>query len=970
MPSLPFPVVGVGGSAGGMEAFSRILENLPPDPGMAFVLVLHLDPHHQSLVTSILSQVSKMPVAEARDNLAIEVNHVYVIPPNVTMTLTDGHLRLLPRLESRGIHMPIDQFLRSLAAHQHSQSIAVVLSGGGSDGSLGLQEISAEEGITFVQDERSAKHDSMPRSAIMTGCVDFVLPPDGIARELARIGRHPYARRAEATGELSTEDRDELNQVFALLRNTTGIDFTHYKRTTIHRRIRRRMALHGLETLGQYRAYLHEHTSEIQALYQDFLIRVTSFFRDPAAFQSLTNMVFPRLVKDRTGETPIRIWVAGCATGEEVYSFAIALLEYLGEQATSTPIKILATDVNESSLERARTGIYAENIEVDVSPERLRRFFVKVDGRYQVAKMIRDMCVFARHNMLRDPPFSKLDIISCRNVLIYLNLALQKRIIPIFHYALKPGGFLMLGTSETIGSFGDLFELVDERQKIFLKKPGPVPPMPFDFDSGIGALERALRPGEEMSPERAWTALDAQREADHLVMSRYAPPGVIIDDNLNILQFRGRTGPYLEPSPGTASFNLVRMVREGLMFELRKALQQAQTENVPVRRENLPVKNNQGFRTVDIEVLPLRAPPAGSRCFLILFEDAKPTALPASESLPAGEPTDEERKAYEYRIGQLQKELDATREYLQAIIEEHEATNEELKSAHEEILSSNEELQSTNEELQTAKEEMQSANEELATVNEELRHRNLDLGKLNDDLTNLFSGVNIPIVMVGRDLRIRRLTPPAEKVFNLTPSDVGRAISDIRPSLHVDDLDKRIAEVIDSLSVKEEEVQDRGGRWYSLRIRPYVTTDRKIDGASITAVDIDALKRSLDKEQRGRDLMEAIIDAVGTPLVVLDEELQVQRANAAFYQLSGTTVETALQQPFLRLNGGRWDQPGMHDLLEEVVEKDGAPRQLSVTVDLPGGNPHQFDLQVQRITSPPGPARVLITVEDAAKSSK
>jgi two-component system CheB/CheR fusion protein len=488
-PTLPFPIVGIGASAGGQEAVSKLLEHLPADPGIALVLVLHLDPRHESLLANILSRATKMPVCDAIDGMKVEINHLYVIQPNTSVVLTDGKLLVRPREIVRGQFLPIDQLFRSLAATQHSKAIGVVLSGGGSDGTLGLEEISAAEGITFAQDEHTARHDAMPRSAVASGCVDFVLPPEEIARELLRIARHPYA----AQGEVTAEEQRILDPVFHTLRTTTGVDFAHYKRTTIGRRIRRRMALRGIDRLDAYIRVLHDEPAEAQALYQDLLIRVTTFFRDPAAFQALQESVFPRLLQERSPEGPIRVWVAGCSTGEEAYSVAIALLEFLGESASTTPIKILATDINEVALDKARAGIYLENIEMDVSPERLRRFFVRVNNHYQISKMIRDLCVFSRHNLLRDPPFSRLDLITCRNVLIYLDLALQKRVMPIFHYALKPGGFLMLGTSESIGTFGDIFEPVNERQRIYVRKPTGGLKFPFDFDLP-GLLGESFRP--------------------------------------------------------------------------------------------------------------------------------------------------------------------------------------------------------------------------------------------------------------------------------------------------------------------------------------------------------------------------------------------------------------------------------------------------------------------------------------------
>jgi two-component system CheB/CheR fusion protein len=836
-----FPIVGVGASAGGLEAFTELLEAIPRPPGLAFLFVVHMEPHHESHLAEILSRVTPLPVRQVTEGMVVEINHVYLIPPNTNMALKDGQLKLTPRSPVPGQYMPIDHLFRSLAAVQKNRAIGVLLSGGGTDGTLGFRAIKAEGGITFAQDERSAKHSSMPRSAILDGYVDYVLTPKEISQQLLRIAQHPYAQ--EAAPEQITAG-DAFRDIVALLRATTNVDFSHYKQSTIQRRILRRMALLGLEDPKDYVHRLRDDPAEMRNLYQDFLIRVTQFFRDPEAFETLQQKVFPVLACERPLAAPIRIWVAGCSTGEEVYSLAISLLEFLEEKQTNYPIKILATDLNEAALEKARSGIYLDNIEGDVSPQRLRRFFVRTNGHYQISKAVRDLCVFSKHNMVTDPPFSHLDLVSCRNVLIYLDIPLQKRVLPILHYALKVDGFLFLGASENIGPFTELFEVVDSKQRIFSKKPA-AHGIPVDFGTAL-AGEARLQPGvrEEGSP--LWTALDVQREADRIVLARYAPVGVVIDEAGTVLQFRGRTSPYLEPAPGLASLDLFRMLREGLLADVRSALHQAKAENTSVAKEGMLLTDGseQRFR---IEVLPFKVPPSGVRFFLILFEETVPAGeMPAPDAAPVTVrpiPPDLHRN-------QLQQELSALREYLQSVIEEQESTNEELKAANEEILSANEELQSTNEELQTAKEEAQSANEELATVNEELRHRNAELAQVNNDLVNLLSGVNIPIVTVSRDLRIRRYTPLAERLFNLIPTDVGRPLSDIHPNLAVEDLTRLITSVIDGLTPHEREIQDKEGHWYSLRIRPYVTIDGKIDGASIVLLDIDKYKRGLEELRR------------------------------------------------------------------------------------------------------------------------
>ena len=683
----------------------------------------------------------------------------------------------------------------------------------------------------------------MPRAAALDGNVDHILRPREIARELARIAIHPYTNQTEPeTDEEVAPEGDPVAEILGLLRMRTAVDFTHYKQTTIRRRIMRRMALRNLHDPREYLTLLRGDDAELQNLYQDFLIRVTQFFRDPEAFDSLKEKVFPAIVNGRAAGSVVRIWVAGCSTGEEVYSLAMCLLEYLDGRTENVSIKILATDLNEAALEKARAGVYLDNIEIDVSPTRLRRFFVRHDGHYQISKAVREMCIFSRHNMTNDPPFSRLDLISCRNVLIYMDAALQRRVIPLLHYALNPNGFLFLGSSENVGSSGDLFEVVDARNRIFARSPA-FAGAPIDFGGAISAGHPINALGRDESAP-LWNALDVQREADRVLLARYAPVGVVADETMTVLQFRGRTAPYLEPAPGMASLDLFRMLREGLLAEVRSATNQAKTENVATVREGLRVADGTDFRLVRVDVIPFKVPPSGIRFFLILFQDMpspdRPQARPSTEVRP---------ETAGIQVVQLQQEIAALREYLQSVIEEQESTNEELKSANEEILSANEELQSTNEELQTAKEEAQSANEELATVNDELRHRNAELARVNNDLVNLLSGVNIPIVMVSRDLRVRRFTPMAEKAFNLIPSDVGRPISDIKSNLEVKNLAGLITGTIDSLVPYEGEVRDESGRWYSLRIRPYVTLDSKIDGASIVLVDIDSIRREKDAAQ-------------------------------------------------------------------------------------------------------------------------
>jgi two-component system CheB/CheR fusion protein len=830
-----FPIVGIGASAGGLEAFTEMLQTLPSNTGMAFVFIQHLDPKHVSLLTELLQRQTKMRVVEATNGLTVEPDHVYVIPRNTHMTLVQGVLTLTPRGAAPFPHMPIDPFLRSLATERKSRAIGIVLSGNASDGALGMMAIKAAGGITFAQSPESSKHDGMPRSAIAAGCVDFILAPGQIGQELGRLGHHPYVALSQAAAEDETPATQEgMQRILSLLWKATGVDFAQYKPNTIRRRILRRMALRRIDNLDAYVLKLRSDAAELKSLYEDILINVTEFFRDPEAFEALRKMVFPKLISIRETGAPIRIWVPGCSSGEEVYSIAIALLEFLEEKNQDIGMQIFGTDISEIALEKARNGIYSPSSIQDFSSERLRRFFLKVDSSYQISKRVREMCVFAKQNMVKDPPFSRLDLISCRNVLIYLSPVLQKRLIPIFHYGLKPNGFLLLGSSETVGGFNDLFAQADKKAKLYSKLE-VVSRRALQFP----VLDRDLEKSEQAKRGPVWTEAEVQREADRIVLGKYAPAGVVVDDELNILQFRGRVSAYLQPFSGMASLNLLKMTGEGLSSELRNAVQKARKEDTAVRREALRIRGDAGVIELNFEVIPFKPMAGRARRYLILFEEThreRPAPVARTSKRRPSMPTLERENV------QLREESLATKRYLQTIVEEHESATEELRSANEEIQSSNEELQSTNEELETAKEELQSTNEELNTVNDELQTRNLQLAQAGNDLQNLLSSVNIPIVMLGNDLRIRRFTPVSQRALNLIPSDVGRPISDINLNLELPRLDRLLAEVIETLTPKVLEVNDLSGRTHSLRLRPYRTEDNKIDGVVMVLVDQDLLR--------------------------------------------------------------------------------------------------------------------------------
>ena len=877
----PYPIVGVGASAGGFEAFRELLKALPPDTGMAFVLVQHLDPGHESMLARLLSNATAMPVAEVEEGMVVKPNRVYVIPPNKIMEIRNGTLHLMARGEPAAKHLPIDHFLRSLAEDRGNRAIGVILSGTASDGTLGLKAIKTEGGITFAQDIKSAKYDGMPRSAIAAGCVDLVLPPEAIASELVRIGRHPYLGIAPPVR--AGESDDELHKIFIVLQKATGVNFTWYKYSTIKRRIARRMLLHKLESLKQYLRFLHENPAEPAALYEDILIHVTGFFRETEAFQALAKRIFPKILDEKPPGESIRVWVPGCSSGEEAYSVAMVLLECLGDPVNSTHIQVFGTDISEVSIEKARAGIYGESGLAGVSQERLRRFFVQVEGGFQIAKSLREICVFARQDLAQDPPFSRLDLISCRNVLIYMGPVLQKKVMGIFHYALKPTGYLMLGKSEPISAFADLFAVIDREHKICSKRPAQLSRV-FDLPAAPGD-EKAIG-AAAMKPETQ-ARFDVQKEADRIVLSQYAPAGLVVDEKLQILHFRGQCSPYLSPPPGEASLGLLRMVRPEFAVELRTAIHRAKKQEIVVRKEGIRVQRGGHLWDVCLEVVPIKGN-LSERFFLVLFRKT-PVRQRAGPEARGQAPAGGRRQSLE--DARLRRELQTAKEYLQSMIREQEAINEELKSANEEALSSNEELQSTNEELETAKEELQATNEELVTVNEQFQNRNSELGQLNDDLTNLLSSVNIAILILSGDWRIRRFTAQAEKLLNLLPSDVGRPIGNIRPNIDGPDLASLVTGAVDPMSVLDREVQDLEGRWYSMRLRPYRTMDNKIDGAVMMFIDIDAAKRIHIELQRAQGLTAAVLESAAALVMVTDLEGRIVRFNFACRRLTGYSFE-------------------------------------------------------------------------------
>ena len=895
---LPVAVVGIGASAGGLQAYTEFLEALPANTGMAFVIVQHLAAEHESLLATLLARATAMPVVEVHDEPRIAANCIYVIPPNRSMVISDGKLRLLDR--APGIHRAVDIFLAALAESYGHRAIGVVLSGTGNDGMMGMQAVKVAGGITFAQDS-TATHSGMPNSAVNAGCVDFVLEPRQIAGEIARLAGAPDLTLDSAHGEVSAR----IEEILEILRQKLDVDFSQYKANTLHRRIRRRMSLRKAADIDEYKAILLAEPREADVLYQDILISVTNFFRNPESFEALKSTAFPALFSREGNDEPIRVWALGCSTGEEAYSLAIALQEYMDEIKTPVPLIVFGTDINNLAIERARRAWYPKGIAQDVSEARLKRFFTEIDGGYCINRATREHCIFARHNALTDPPFSNMDLVSCRNMLIYLQAGLQRKLLPLLHYALKPTGVLFLGPSETINHYRDLFDTLDGRHKLYAKRPtGRRVEASFPAStSGRMSATHSIRQFGAISRDASG---DGQREAERALLKRYVPAGVLVNAEGEILQFRGDTGSYLTQSEGKASLNLLKMAREGLLAPVRAALQQAQREETVVHAEDVLVRTPDDLAAISLTVIPVLYTPAAPRCYWILFEP------PGSAAGPAAKASRRSRKRQgmvdaERQIHVLAQELAATREYLESTIEAQEASNEALQSANEEVQSANEELQSTNEELETSKEEIQSTNEELTTVNEELRVRNDELDRANDDLNNLFSSIEMAVVMLWPDLRIRRFTPLAQKAFNILPADVGRSICDMHLKLNIDDFTQSLLAAVKQGAPRESEVRSQDGRWYLLRIRPYRTQENRIDGATIVLVDIDALAQTQESlrsriaelaiaDRQKNEFLAILAHELRNPLAPLRNAVQILKLSPADVEVSAKAQELIERQ--------------------------------------------------------------------------
>jgi two-component system CheB/CheR fusion protein len=867
-PGAGFPIVGIGASAGGLAAFEAFFSGMPADaePDMAFVLVQHLAPDHKSILTELIRRYTRMQVFEVEDGVAVQPNCAYIIPPGRDMAFLNGTLQLLEPTAPRGQRMPIDFFFRSLAQDQRERAIGVVLSGTGSDGTLGVRAIKGEGGMVMAQDPASTEHDGMPRSALATGLVDYELPPGEMPAQLIAYTARAFGKLPQ-TNALGTRSESALKKVLVLLRTQTGHDFSQYKPSTVHRRIERRMAVQQIETMEGYVQFVQQMPQELDSLFRDMLIGVTSFFRDPEAFKALEEQVIPRIFAGKNAEATIRVWVPGCSTGEEAYSMAILLAERQEVLKQRVNIQVFATDIDSSAIAAARSGIYPASIAADLGPERLARFFAAEAGEstYRIHKSIRDMLVFSEQNVIKDPPFSKLDLISCRNLLIYLGSDLQKKLIPLFHYALLPGGFLLLGTSETVGEYHNLFAALDRKQKLYQHKSDPLGAhrggmgrfLPPATTSGALLPRAEEMPGSGKRPPLR--ELTEQALLRHMVQA-----AALVTAQGEILYLHGRTGMYLEPSPGESGpNNILKMAREGLRRDLITALHRAAGSGEAVRCPGLRVKTNGDFTAVNLTVGPVAvpAPSAEPPLFLVILDQAASRAHPATPVPQAME--NEPASDADSRVAALKRDLRAKEEYLQTSNEELETSNEELKSANEELQSMNEELQSTNEELETSKEELQSINEELATVNSELQTKVADLSRANNDMSNLLAGTGIATLFVDHRLRILRFTPTATRIINLIQSDIGRPVSHIVSNLPgYSSLTADTQTVLDTLIPKEADVRTAEGRWYTMRIQPYRTLDNVIEGAVLTFVDITTAHK----------LEEALRAALGTASVSVSNQ--------------------------------------------------------------------------------------------------
>ncbi|MBG8553129.1 CheR family methyltransferase [Hymenobacter guriensis] len=935
-----FPVVLLGGSAGCIEALELFFRHLTPRSGMAYVVVMHLLPSRESELPEVLQRFTPLPVQTAADGQKVRPNHVYVIPPDRDLSILHGSLYLLKPTQVPSRRMPIDFFLQSLAKDARERAVCVLFSGLGSDGSVGLKLVMENFGMVMVQDPATAAFDALPRAALATEFVDFVLAPELMpAKLLEYVGRPLLTRAArEKAEESDSKPAHALQKIFVLIRTQTGHDFSHYKRNTVFRRIERRMNSHQIKEFTHYVRYLQENPHEVEQLFRELLIGVTKFFRDAEAFESLRQHMRPLLAQKEPSST-VRVWAPGCSTGEEAYSLTILLQECIEEVAPGRYLKIqlFATDISAEGVEFARAGLYPENITADVSPERLQRFFIKTDGHYQIRKEVRDSVVFALHNINKDAPFTKLDLLCCRNLLIYLSSDLQKNLLPVFHYALNPGGLLFLGPSENITGFQELFQPLDVKWKISRRTETATSlPRLLNFPFALSRQSTAApHPSASMA-----TAVSSRREGgpfaslvQKVLLSTYSPPAVVINAKGEILYVNGRTGKYLEPAPGLGSMNIFDMAREELSYEISGAVHRALQTRQEVKVDGVRVKTEAGQQLLRLTVKYLEEPEELTGLLLVVFED-QPT--PRRVRLAKGSASDLSRDDV---VSAMEKELQYTKHRLQTTIEEMESSLEELKSTNEELQSANEELQSTNEEAMTNKEEMQSLNEELMTLNMQYQAKTEELSQAANDMKNLLDSTEIAIIFLDNDATIKRFTSPVARIVNLLPTDVGRPLSHFASNLRYEQLAQDVQQVLDRLITIETNIQTVAGEWYTMRILPYRTLDNYISGAVITFTDVTDLKNLESQLQDNARFAASMQETVLEPVVALDGGLRVYFSNRSFAHLVGIEATELAGQTLAELAGGSFNQPPLLERLQHLLDAGTDAYEFSnlkLDVALPG----------------------------------
>ncbi len=952
-----FPIVGMGASAGGLEAFEQFFSKMSPQSGIAFVLIPHLDPTHASMMTELLRRVTSMEVTEAKEGMKVKPDHVYVIPPNKEMSIFHGTLSLQPPKLAHGLRMPIDAFFRSLAEDQGETAIGIILSGTGTDGTLGLRAIHGAGGMAMTQDPKTAKYAGMPASAVQTGLVDYILPAEKMPSELIT-----YVRRFTKKEKIPASEKREytLRKILALIRSRTGHDFSLYKKTTLNRRIEKRMNVHNVDEITAYLRYLQEHPEEVQLLFKDLVIGVTQFFRDPEAFEALRHRILPKFLEHKPEGYIFRAWVPGCGTGEEAFSIAITLTECIEELKRDIKVQIFGTDIDEDAINHARGGVYSSNIAADVNPDRLRRFFTKEDSNYRVKKEIREMVVFALQDIVTDPPFTKLDLLSCRNLLIYLEPDLQNRLLPLFHYSLKPEGILFLGTSETIGKFVDLFEVSDKKWKFFKSKK-VISPLQEEVWSALPWTHAYTLRGE--LEERKPKQVDVATIAQSTLLETFAPPSVIVNEKGDILYIHGQTGKYLEPAPGHASLNILDMAREGIKYEIRSGIHSVVTKMKDRQYRDLRVKTNGGDQLINLAIKPLTQPKEVQGLVLVTFEEIPPPVKPKPEQKKEKVPRRDDKRSQE-----IEQELAYTRETLQATIEELQASNEELKSTNEELQSTNEEFQSTNEELETSREELQSVNEELVTLNSELQAKIDQLSQAESDMKILLDSTRIGTIFLDNHLCIKRFTSEATRIFNLIPTDIGRPMHDIRSNLQYDDIERDCQVVLDNLQTKELEIPSRNGSWYLMRMIPYRTSENLVEGVVLTFTETTQL-RQLSIFKGAAEYAESILETIREPLLILDGNFRIISANYAFYKMFRVLREDTEGQLIFELGDHQWDIPELKKLLQEVLPHDEKFENFAVNHDFPGIGTKRMLLNARRIVQKEagGKPMILLAIEDVTE---